>query len=115
MSKVIDICKQYGINVKKIGVNTYQNIDVDTPVNIDELKGAINNCYLLVSDDVDEMKVGYYWETIAKVYYILTDLKDRDGLQAYYNKAEEKYGEVLVSCCYSSTEREGMISLYQEG
>ena len=114
MDRVEKICKDYGINVKLVATNTYQNIDYDTPVNIDRLERTIDNCYLLVSDDVDEIKVnGCYWESIAKVYYIITDLKDRDGLQTYYNKSEEEHSKVLVSVFKSdTTESRSMSTLY---
>ncbi len=114
MDRVEKICKDYGINVKLVATNTYQNIDYDTPVNIDRLKRTIDNCYLLVSDDVDEVKVdGCYWESIAKVYYIITDLSDRKGLQIYYNMAEKEHGEVIMSAYKSdTTELESMSTLY---
>ncbi len=114
MDRVISICKEMGIDVVLLDSNIYKNITVMKSVNIDRLKREIGNCYLLVSDDVDEVKIdNCYYESIAKVYYILTDLRDRKNMQEYYDKAEEEYGEVLVSVSESSTtELESMSTLY---
>lgn len=94
--KIEEIFKKHGIEAKEVAINTYEVLNPDHLVCIDELQLDLKSCFLISSETVEYKEVPGGKYNIAKVYYIVYDTSNSESAFKYLDVANSKFGEAII-------------------
>ena len=90
------VFKKYDLNVELVEPYVSKVLNTETEISVEELQDSLTSCILITSDHTGYKKLnsgGYY--TLAYVYYIIIDKKNKILGHKYNNMANEEFGEAI--------------------
>lgn len=111
------VFKEYGLEVEQVEPYVYKVLNTEKEISVEELQDSLVSSILITSDHTGYKKLsigGYY--TLAYVYYIIIDKKNKKLGHKYNNKANEEFGEAIYdSYEYDSKGEYTIDTIYAKG
>lgn len=116
-SNVDQVFKEYGLEVEQVEPYVYRVLNTEKEVSVEELQDSLTSCILLTSERTGRKRLGtggYY--TLAKIYYIVINKKNKELGHKYDNIASHKFGRVVYdSYEYDSKGEYTIDTIYAKG
>lgn len=91
-----NVFKEYGLDVEQVEPYVYKVLNTEQVVSVEELQDSLASCILLTSERTGRKRLsagGYY--TLAKIYYIVLNKKNKELGHKYDTIASQKFGRVV--------------------
>ena len=111
------VFQEYGLEVQQVEPYVYKVLNTEKEISVEELQDSLVSSILITSDQTGYKKLnigGYY--TLAYIYYIILDKKNKELGHKYNNKANEEFGESIYdSYEYDSKGEYTIDTIYAKG
>ena len=111
------VFKKYDLNVELVEPYVYKVLNTEKEISVEELQDSLTSCILLTSERTGRKKLsagGYY--TLAKIYYIVLNKKNKELGHKYDTIASQKFGRVVYdSYEYDSKGQYTIDTIYAKG
>lgn len=90
------VFKEYGLEVQQIEPYVYKVMNTEKEISVEELQDSLVSSILITSDRKGRKRLsmgGCY--TLAYIYYIILDKKNKQLGHKYNDQANEEYGEAV--------------------
>lgn len=98
MENVNKVFQEYGLEVELVEPYVYKVLNTDKEISTEELQDSLVSSILITSDYTGYKKLntgGYY--TLAYIYYIIINKKNKELGHKYNTIASEEFGEALYN------------------
>lgn len=90
------VFREYGLEVQQVEPYVYKVLNTEKEISVEELQNSLTSCILLTSERTGRKRLsigGYY--TLANIYYIIINKKNKELGHKYDDIASKKFGRVI--------------------